>query len=84
MCELFRSTLVLFCTDEDITFTNWGISNGVTFEPVDDPSLACAAMCLGDQCGSVNPWKVVDCAVPQQFICQIECKDRLTALNKTG
>ncbi len=61
--------------DEDITYTNWGIT-GSAFEPINDANLGCASMCLGNQCNNSNTWKAVDCNTPQLYICQIECESK--------
>jgi|FrelakmetLWP11LW_1041352.scaffolds.fasta_scaffold356163_1 hypothetical protein len=57
----------------DIPFTNWGIT-GDDFEPVENDSLACASMCLGDQCPRSGTWKAVSCTSELKYICQVDCE----------
>jgi hypothetical protein len=71
-----EKSVTIYLKDEDIRFTNWGIS-GSEFEPREDPALLCASVCLGNNCSDeTHTWKVESCdsAPIQQFICQVECK----------
>ena len=74
----------IFFSDEDIPFTNWGITEE-QFEPLNESNLLCASICLGNECDD-HAWKTVSCDTPQQFICQVDCKSfsntkHLTKLN---
>ena len=61
-------------SDEDITYTNWGITAGGEFEPLDDTALLCASICLGNLCNDTYTWKTESCDTPLQFVCQIQCE----------
>ena len=65
----------IFFSDEDIPFTNWGITEE-QFEPLNESNLLCASICLGSECDD-HAWKTVSCDTPQQFICQVDCKSYL-------
>jgi hypothetical protein len=66
--------------DEDITYTNWGMTGGA-FEPITDSGKLCSSVCLGDSCANDDhTWKVADCATSLQFICASPCKQSNTII----
>jgi hypothetical protein len=58
--------------DEDIAYTNWGMTAN-QLEPSESDSLKCASACLGQNC-TESTWKAVDCTAPLNYICQVDCK----------
>ena len=75
-------TIIAISSDEDITYTNWGITSGA-FEPIDDTSKLCASVCLGATCNGDNSWKAASCDVPKQFVCSVQCKFKMDRLPTT-
>ena len=54
---------------EEITFTNWGISNN-EFEPIDGKD--CAKLCSSADCDYT--WRGIDCSESLQYICETDLK----------